>query len=47
MLGGGENRSAYCFWKFDEDEALGGIKVVLSGLIDDTDLSVLGGISIG
>jgi len=47
LLGGGENRSAYCSWEFDEDEELGGIEIVLTGLIDDADLSVLSGISIG
>jgi|SRR2546425_2781987 len=46
-LGGGENRFADGGWKLDESEELRGIEIILTRLVDDSDLSVLGGIWIG
>ena len=47
LLGGGENRFADGAWKLDEREELRGIEIILTRLVDDSDLSVLGGILIG
>src|SRR6267143_4932813 len=47
LLGGGENRFADRARKPDEREELRGIEIILTRLVDDSDLSVPGSILIG